>query len=102
MSRAIEPESRDTSRMRDNEHLALRKKYEAALAEKGHELGRWNGVLDDKYAYCQRCDGKIIVYATRADNPNTGGRRFKHSKPGTVLIADGSLFNLPACPRARR
>lgn len=84
------------------EHLALRKRYESLLAGKGHNLGRWNGVLDDKTTYCQTCRSRLRLYATRRLNPNTaGGKIFDTRNPHHVLVAEGSLLNTRPCPHPR-
>lgn len=84
------------------EHLALRKRYETLLVGKGHSIGRWNGVLDDKTAHCQSCRSRLRIYGTRRSNPNTdGGKIFDTSKRDYVLVAEGSLLTSRSCARPR-
>lgn len=84
------------------EHLALRKRYESLLTDKGHTIGRWNGVLDDKTAYCQTCRSRVRIYGTLRSNPNTAsGRIFATNKRDYVFVAEGSLLSPRACPHRR-
>lgn len=88
--------------MLPKQHLALRKDYEAKLARKGHRLGRWNDVRDDKTSYCQNCRGRIRVYLSLRSNPNiAGGQIFETADPRFVFVAEGSLLPVRPCPHPR-